>query len=254
MTEFKQIGVVEILRDRVYALDPRTTDPLPTRVFVEAGEYAILSDGFTTFWKMRGHLTTNSIRRGDGIFIMTGDDSYVDIEVEFTSKFFGLDEWAEMRDDEIAREGHPEQRLSFKLDVQASIQEGKLVTDVDYTALNEQAKILYVDAFTVGRRHGIDEENSRHAREAAEKSLKVARSLIVLVQAETPSDRMSRQIAGQASYILYTMCPVTYSPSLYQIRDAIKRGTIEDLSTAVDMIDADLEALKLRPMKEAHVA
>jgi hypothetical protein len=121
MSEFKEIGVVEILATRIYPLDPQNSSLIRTEVSVEPGTYRVFSDGFSHFWLMHGHLTLNSIRLGDGMFTFTPRaDMTVDIEVQFTSLIYGPDEWTNfLKNEPVAIEGHPDQRLRFSFHADA---------------------------------------------------------------------------------------------------------------------------------------
>jgi hypothetical protein len=115
---FKHIGSVEIFKARTYRLDPMNRDPLiATQVIVMSGVYPLLSDGLTFVWMMKGNIDGNSIRRGDGMFIMNpeADNPLEGFVVEFPSPLFGQDEWKEMLADPSATEGHPEQRLRITI-------------------------------------------------------------------------------------------------------------------------------------------
>lgn len=116
MAEFKQIGTVEILIDRVYPLDPQSHDIVSTDVVVEAGTYPLYSDGYTHVWIMDGVLNGNFMRRGDGLFIGGGSDIKTGIPVRFPGPFFGPNEWSGLLDSGITREGDPEQRLRITVD------------------------------------------------------------------------------------------------------------------------------------------
>lgn len=112
-----QIGQIEILRTRIYALDPESTDPNRQEVIVEPGSYPIYRDGVSTFWMMRGKLNQRGIfPMGDGMFGMRVGDFASDVEVQFPSKRFGPDEWANLLTGPEFAEGNPEQRLRVMLD------------------------------------------------------------------------------------------------------------------------------------------
>lgn len=114
MTEFHHVGTVEILKARTYRIDPMNRNPLiGTEAVVMPGVYPLLSDGITYVWVMRGNINGNSIRRGDGLFVMTSDsDNPLEgFTVEFPSPLFGPDEWKELLNDPTAIEGHHDQRL-----------------------------------------------------------------------------------------------------------------------------------------------
>jgi hypothetical protein len=111
------IGTVEILIQRVYALDPDTPDPHLEAV-VEAGTYPLYDCGGAKFWLMEGTINMGGVQRmGDGMFIAAagGADVHSDIPVRFPSKRFGPDEWAALLDHTVCREGHPSQRMRVTL-------------------------------------------------------------------------------------------------------------------------------------------
>lgn len=117
---FKRIGQVEVLRTRIYRLDAHNSGSMiGTRVVVAEGTYPVLSDGFSTVMMLTGLVDGNSIRRGDGVFIMQEGDAPLDgLEVTFPSRVFDSDEWAELIAHPTAVEGHPDQRLRVTLDRQ----------------------------------------------------------------------------------------------------------------------------------------
>jgi hypothetical protein len=114
MSEFKHVGTVEVLRERVYPLDPQSNDITGTTVVVEAGHHPLYSDGYTYVWLMEGDLNGNFMRRGDGLFT-GGHDEKTGLRVRFPSPFFGPDEWRGMVSHPTAQEGHPEQRLRITI-------------------------------------------------------------------------------------------------------------------------------------------
>jgi hypothetical protein len=116
------------------------------------------------------------------------------------------------------------------------------MTDIDYTALNEQAQILYHYAYTAGRAFEQDAENSRVAREQAEKSLRIVLAMVKLA-VELPST-YAPSLAAQASNVLYTTCPTAYSPNLYRIQDALKPSSKWGYNDAIGFIEDDLDVLK----------
>ncbi len=113
---FKQIGTVEILRLRTYALDPQNKEITATEAIVDPGIYPLFSDGYTTLWLMTGRLNGDFMRRGDGMFIGYGGDLPLDnLIVTFPSPFFGPDEWKELLSYPVAIEGNPDQRLRITI-------------------------------------------------------------------------------------------------------------------------------------------
>jgi hypothetical protein len=103
---FEEVGAVKILAARVYPLDARNNDPLRTEVAVEPGTYRVFSDGLTTFWLLHGRITSNSFRRGDGLFFISSADDTVDIDVLFPSCSYGPDELAKFLADDVVCRSH----------------------------------------------------------------------------------------------------------------------------------------------------
>lgn len=65
---------------------------------------------------MSGNLDGNSIRRGDGLFVMGDGDRPIDgLTVTFPSPTFGPDEWKDLLSDPICEEGGAEQRLRITI-------------------------------------------------------------------------------------------------------------------------------------------
>ena len=118
MSDFKQVGTVEILRTRLYNIDPYARpEPTATEAIVEPGVFPLLSDGYSHVWIMSGILNGQFLRRGDGLFLAVRGANAIplNIDVKFPSKFFGPDDWKEMLDDPTVREGDPEQRLRITM-------------------------------------------------------------------------------------------------------------------------------------------
>lgn len=113
----EQIGTIEILRDRVYKMDAECHCLTPTTVVVRSGMYPIYRDGISTFWTMSGKLDMSGPwRMGDGMFSMSpGGTMPSDIEVQFPSKRFGPDEWADLLTEDTFVEGHPNQRIRVSM-------------------------------------------------------------------------------------------------------------------------------------------
>jgi hypothetical protein len=111
-----RIGTVEILRQRVYPIDAHSRDEMGQTVIVEPGTFDLYSDGLTRFWLMRGRINRRGFERlGDGLFLLHQGDVPSDVEVEFSSKRFGPDEWANLLTEPGFTEGHVEQRLRVTL-------------------------------------------------------------------------------------------------------------------------------------------
>jgi hypothetical protein len=116
--DFKHVGTVEILRMRIYNIDPYARDePTATEAVVEPGVYPLLSNGFSHVWVMTGKLNGQFLRRGDGLFLAVKGANAIplNIDVTFPSKLFGPDDWKEMLADPFCEEGHPEQRLRITI-------------------------------------------------------------------------------------------------------------------------------------------
>ncbi len=111
----EQIGTVEILRARTYPLDPETREA-GTEVIVGPGTYPVYSDGLTTFWMMTGDLSDGGVRRhGDGMLTVTNADVPSGVAATFPSRRMGSDEFRDLLDHPVCREGGDEQRLRFTL-------------------------------------------------------------------------------------------------------------------------------------------
>lgn len=111
------IGTIEILNQRVYALDPDTPDPYLEAV-VEPGRYPLYEYAGAKFWMMDGTLNMGGVQRmGDGMMIVAagGADVHSDIPVRFPSKRYGPDEWDDLLSHSVCTEGHPGQRLRVSL-------------------------------------------------------------------------------------------------------------------------------------------
>ena len=115
--EFKHVGTVEILRSRIYNIDPYNREITATEAVVEEGHYPLMSDGYSHVWLMTGKLNGQLLRRGDGLMVgQPGANAMpLNIIVTFPSKLFGPDDWKELREDPSCREGHPEQRLRITI-------------------------------------------------------------------------------------------------------------------------------------------
>lgn len=117
-TEWEQVGTVEILRQRIYPIDPVTrTDTFGqrTEVVVEPGVFPVYRKADAYLWVMRGVLNERNEKIGDGLFVMHGGDNPVGLEVQFPSMTFGPEKFAEFLTEPICQDG-PEQRLRFSLD------------------------------------------------------------------------------------------------------------------------------------------
>ncbi len=115
---FKQIGTVEILRDRIYSLDPYNREITATEVVVPPGVYPLLSDGYSHLWMMTGKLNGQLLRRGDGLMLGVKHANAMPLDgivVTFPSKLFGPDDWKDLLDYPENREGHSDQRLRITI-------------------------------------------------------------------------------------------------------------------------------------------
>lgn len=118
-TETEQIvqaGTVEVLRVRIYPLDPATGDhALSTEVVVPPGVYPVYRDGDAYFWMLTGQINTRSRKIGDGLLVMGGSDGGDGPTVTFPSRRYGPVQLAEFMDDPMCTEGDEAQRLRFDL-------------------------------------------------------------------------------------------------------------------------------------------
>lgn len=118
--EWEQVGTVEILRGRVYPIDPHGGDhALSTFVFVEPGVYPVYRKFDAYLWLMRGRINERHAKIGDGLFEMSNGDKPTGVEVQFPSQTFGAEQFAEFRADPICQPG-PEQRLVFTINEMAA--------------------------------------------------------------------------------------------------------------------------------------
>jgi hypothetical protein len=115
--DFKHIGTVEILRSRIYSLDPYSKDITATEAVVDAGVYPLLSDGYSYVWLMTGKLNGQFLRRGDGLFLAAKGANAIplNINVTFPSRLFGPDDWKELLADPTCEEGGVAQRLRITI-------------------------------------------------------------------------------------------------------------------------------------------
>jgi hypothetical protein len=114
----RQIGTVEILRLRIYNIDP--DDEYSDEVAVEPGECPVLVEDGVYFWRMRGRLSrrvgADVAALGDGMFMVSpGVDVQVGDEIEFSSRRFSADEFQALLSDDVCREGDTSQRLRFNI-------------------------------------------------------------------------------------------------------------------------------------------
>lgn len=116
-----QIGTVEVLKTRIYPLDPETADhPLATTVVVEPGTYPLYGYWDAVFWVMTGKVNSRGFDKiGDGLFTMNSLDAPEGPAVTFPSRRYGPEQWAEFIAEPVCVEGHPEQRLRVLVDESA---------------------------------------------------------------------------------------------------------------------------------------
>lgn len=110
----EQIGTVEVLIARTYPIN--ACDPYGASAVVMPGVFKLYRDDLgATYWIMQGEMNANDMagirRAGDGMFIMGAPDEPSGIPIEFRSRIFGAEEWAEMKAHPTATEGDPQQRL-----------------------------------------------------------------------------------------------------------------------------------------------
>lgn len=108
------VGTVEVLRRRVYPLDPATGDhPLSTSVVVEPDTFPVFRDVDAYYWMMTGRINARHRKIGDGLFVMGGQDEGEGPTVTFPSPRFGPEQLAELLAEPTCTEGDPAQRLRF---------------------------------------------------------------------------------------------------------------------------------------------
>lgn len=113
--DWTRIGTVEILRLRIYPIDPMgEPTPLRTYVAVEPGIYPVLRKFDAYRWMMTGRINERNEKIGDGLFVMHGSENPTGPVVTFSSRVYGVEQFAEFLADPICQEG-PEQRLRFEL-------------------------------------------------------------------------------------------------------------------------------------------
>lgn len=117
MSGWERIGSVEILRLRIYPLDPNgEPSPLRTTVAVEPGIYPVFRRFDAFRWLMTGRINERHAKIGDGLFELNDGDVPTGLEVQFPSQVFGAEQFAEFLADPICQPG-PEQRLRFRVEV-----------------------------------------------------------------------------------------------------------------------------------------
>ena len=96
---WKQCGTVEILRPRVYDLDPDAFRG--TSVFVEPGIYPLYRNVDVYAWVMTGRINERLERMGDGLFGLHQGDRPVGLAVQFPSRSMSLAEINDMLADPV---------------------------------------------------------------------------------------------------------------------------------------------------------
>lgn len=113
----EQVGTVELLRERIYPLDPQTADHmLSTSVVVPAGIYPVYRDVMAYYWMMTGRINARGTPKiGDGIFSVVCRDEATGPVVIFPSMRFGPRQFTTFMAEPTCIEDHPDQRLRFIL-------------------------------------------------------------------------------------------------------------------------------------------
>lgn len=113
--EWEQVGTVEIMRSRVYPIDPHGGDhALSTFVWVEPGVYPLYRRYDAYRWIMTGRINERPEKIGDGLFAMHNGDNPVGLEVQFPSSAYGPEQLADLMADPLSQPG-PDQRLRFSM-------------------------------------------------------------------------------------------------------------------------------------------
>jgi hypothetical protein len=90
-TQWEQVGAVEVLKFRLYPLDPNGNDkdPLRTWVGVDPGVYPLYRKADAYQWILTGRIDEQSEKIGDGLFVLHGGTNAVGLEVTFPSATYG---------------------------------------------------------------------------------------------------------------------------------------------------------------------
>lgn len=118
MSEWEQIGTVEVLVFRVYPIDPTNNAPTLTEVGVAPGTYPVYRRFDAIRWMMTGRINERHAKLGDGLYEMGGGDKATGPEVTFSSPVFGMEEFQKFLAEDICKPG-PAQRLVFSVRVGA---------------------------------------------------------------------------------------------------------------------------------------
>ena len=119
MTGWDQVGTVEILRQRIYPIDPHNTGPLRTEAVVEPGVFPVYRKFDAYLWILTGQLNERHEKIGDGLFSMHSGDIPGVLQVTFPSPTFGAEQFAELLAEEMCQDG-PDQRLRFVIDAEVA--------------------------------------------------------------------------------------------------------------------------------------
>lgn len=116
---WEQIGIVEILRSRVYPLDPSNESPSRTTVFVEPGIYPVYQKDDAVRWLMTGkknkRVDGKSERIGDDMYMMhPAHDNPYGADIPYASPSFSIDQLKEFMAEPMCQPGD-EQRLRFDI-------------------------------------------------------------------------------------------------------------------------------------------
>lgn len=112
---WRQIGTVEVLRPRVYPIDPAVADrPLSATAWVAPGTFPVYRKYDAVMWIMRGNLNERHAKIGDGLFSFTDSDVPTGLEVQFPSPTFGIEQFEAFLAEPICQPGSS-QRLRFSL-------------------------------------------------------------------------------------------------------------------------------------------
>ncbi len=115
VVNWREVGAVEILADRIYPLDPLGSDLGPsTEVVVPPGTYPVYRNGDSYCWLMRGQINARSEVLGQGLMVVGGIDMANGLEVQFPSRTYRGQEFDELRAAPESQPG-PQQRLRFTM-------------------------------------------------------------------------------------------------------------------------------------------
>lgn len=113
---WRQVGTVEVLRSRVYPIDPHGGNHvLSTSVWVEPGIYPLYRKYDVHCWVMTGVLNERIEKVSTGLFGLHAGDNPVGLEVRFPSRAYGSEQLAELLAEPLCQPG-PDQRLRFSFD------------------------------------------------------------------------------------------------------------------------------------------